>query len=72
MIVETHQLIIKEVFSPHLQLKKFRRERIKPLCKDEILTDDLFDKSFPSKYNNYYKFILTVVDLITEYTWLFH
>ena len=37
------QLIAKEVFSP--QIKKFRRERIIPLYKDETRSADLIDKS---------------------------
>ena len=51
--------LAKKVFSP--QITKFRRERIIPLCKDEALSADLIDKSSLSKYNNYYKFILTLI-----------
>ena len=57
----------KEVFSP--RITKFRRERIIPLYKDETWSLDLFDKSSLSKYNNNYKFILTVIDMLTEYAW---
>ena len=59
------QLLAKEVFSP--QITKFRRERIIPLYKDETWSADLIDKSSLSKYNNNYKFILTVIDIFTKY-----
>ena len=61
------QLLAKEVFSP--QLTKFRRQRIIPLYKDETWSADLIDKSSLSKYNNNYKFILTVIDIFTKYAW---
>ena len=61
------QLPAKEVFSP--QITKFRRERIIPLYKDETWSADLIDKSSLSKYNNNYKFILTVIDIFTKYAW---
>ena len=61
------QLLAKEVFSP--QITKFRRERIKALYKDETWSADLIDKSSLSKYNNNYKFILTVIDIFTKYAW---
>ena len=61
------QLLAKEVFSP--QITKFRRERIIPLYKDETWSADLIDKSSLSKYNNNYKFILTVIDIFTKYAW---
>ena len=61
-------LLAKEVFSP--QITKLRRERIIPLYKDETwLAADLIDKSSLSKYNNNYKFILTVIDIFTKYAW---
>ena len=62
-----HQLLAKEVFSP--QIRKLRRERIIPLYKDETWSADLIDKSSLSKYNNNYKFILTVIDIFTKYAW---
>ena len=55
------QLLAKEVFSP--QVRKFRRERIIPLYKEETWSADLIDKSSLSKYNHNYKFILTVIDI---------
>ena len=61
------QLLAKEVFNP--QITKFRRERIIPLYKDETWSADLIDKSSLSKYNNNYKFILTVIDIFTKYAW---
>ena len=64
------QLLAKEVISP--QIKKFRRERIKPLYKDETWSADLIDKSSLCKYNNIKfnkKFILPVVDIFTKYEW---
>ena len=61
------QLLAKEVFSP--QVRKFRRERIIPLYKDETWSADLIDKSSLSKFNNNYKFILTVIDIFTKYAW---
>ena len=61
------QLLAKEVFSP--QITKFRRERTIPLYKDETLSADLIDKSSLSKYNNNYKFILTVIDIFTKCAW---
>ena len=61
------QLLAKEVFSP--QITKFRRERIIPLYKDETWSADLIDKSSLTKYNNNYKFILTVIDIFTKYAW---
>ena len=64
---QKQQLLAKEVFSP--QITKFRRERIIPLYKDETWSADLIDKSSLSKYNNNYKFILTVIDIFTKYAW---
>ena len=61
------QHLAKEVFSP--QITKFKRQRIIPLYKDETWSADLIDKSSLSKYNNNYKFILTVIDIFTKYTW---
>ena len=66
--IKTKQkLLAKELFSP--QITKFRRERIIPLYKDETWSADLIDKSSLSKYNNIYKFILTVIYIITKYAW---
>ena len=62
---QQQQQLAKEVFSP--QITKFRRERIIPLYKDETWSADLTDKSSLSKYNNIYKFILTVIDIFTKY-----
>ena len=62
---QQQQLLPKEVFSP--QITKFRREIIIPLYKDETWSADLIDKSSLSKYNNNYKFILTVIDIFTKY-----
>ena len=67
MMEKQQQLLAKEVFSP--QMTKFRRERIIPLYKDERWSAALIDKSSPSKYNNNYKFILTVIDTFTKYAW---
>ena len=67
MMEKQQQLLAKEVFSP--QITKFRRERIIPLYKDETWSADLIDKSSLSKYNNNYKFILTVIDIFTKYAW---
>ena len=64
---QQQQLLAKEVFSP--QITKFRRKRIIPLYKDETWSADLIDKSSLSKYNNNYKFILTVIDNFTKYAW---
>ena len=47
---QQQQQLAKEVFSP--QITKLRRERIKPLYKDETWSVDLIDKSSLSKYNN--------------------
>ena len=63
MMEKQQQLLAKEVFSP--QITKFRRERIIPLYKDETWSANLIDKSSLSKYNNNYKFILTVIDIFT-------
>ena len=62
---QQQQLLAKEVFSP--RITKFRRERIIPIDKDETWSADLLDKSSLSKYNNKYKFILTVTDVFTKY-----
>ena len=67
-MVEKQQLLATEVFSP--QITKFRRERIIPLCIDETLSADLIDKSSLSKYNDFYRFILTVIDIFTKYAWV--
>ena len=64
---QQQQLLAKEVFSP--QITKFKRQRIIPLYKDETWSADLIDKSSLSKYNNNYKFILTVIDIFTKYAW---
>ena len=61
------QQLAKEVFSP--QITKFKRQRIIPLYKDETWSADLIDKSSLSKYNDNYKFILTVIDIFTKYAW---
>ena len=61
------QQLAKEVFSP--QITKFKRQSIIPLYKDETWSADLSDKSSLSKYNNNYKFILTVIDIFTKYAW---
>ena len=65
--IKTKQLLATEVFSP--QITKFRRERIKPLYKDETWSADLIDKSSLSKHNNKYKFMLIVIDIFTKYSW---
>ena len=67
MMGKQQQLLAKEVFSP--QITKFRRERIKPLCKIETWLADLIDKSSLNKYNNNYKYILAVIDILTKYAW---
>ena len=64
---QQQQQLAKEVFSP--QITKFKRQRIIPLYKDETWSADLIDKSSLSKYNNNYKFILTVIDIFTNYAW---
>ena len=61
------QQLAKEVFSP--QITKFKRQRIIPLYKDETCSAYLIDKSSLSKYNNNYKFIITVIDIFTKYAW---
>ena len=65
---QQQHFLAKEVFSP--RITKFRRERIIPLYKDETWSADLIDKSSLSKYNNNYKFILTVIDIFTKYAWV--
>ena len=64
---QQQQLLAKEVFSP--QITKFKRQRLIPLHQDEKWSADLIDKSSLSKYNNNYKFILTVIDIFTKYAW---
>ena len=64
---QQQQQLAKEKFSP--QITKFKRQRIIPLYKDETWSADLIDKSSLSKYNNNYKFILTVIDIFTKYAW---
>ena len=64
---QQQQKLAKEVFSP--RITKYRRERIIPLYKDETWSADVIDKSSLSKYNNNYKFILTVIDIFTKYAW---
>ena len=64
MIEKQQQQLAKEVFSP--QITKFRRERIIPLYKDETWPADLIDKTSLSKYNNNYKFVLTLIDIFTK------
>ena len=64
---QQQHLLAKEVFSP--QITNFRRQRVIPLYKDETWSADLIDKSSLSKYNNNYKFILTVIDIFTKYVW---
>ena len=67
MMEKQQQQLAKEVFSP--QITKFKRQRIIPLYKDETWSADLIDKSSLSKYNNKYKFILTLIDIFTKYAW---
>ena len=64
---QQQQQLAKKVFSP--QITKFKRKRLIPLYKDETWSADLVDKSSLSKYNNIYKFILTVIDIFTKYAW---
>ena len=64
---QQQQLLAKEIFRP--QITKFRRERIITLYKDETWSADLIDKSSLTKYNNIYKFIITVIDIFTKYAW---
>ena len=66
-VEKQQQQLAKGVFSP--QMTKFKRQRILPLYKDETWSGDLIDKSSLSKYNNNYKFILTVIDIFTKYAW---
>ena len=66
-MIEKQQQLAKEVFSP--QITKFRRQRIISLYKDETWSADLIDKSSLGKYNNNYKFILTVIDIFTKFAW---
>ena len=66
-IEKQQQQLAKEVFSP--QITKFKRQKIKLIYKDETWSADLIDKSSLSKYNNNYKFILTVIDIFTKYAW---
>ena len=66
-IEKQQQQLAKEVFNR--RTTKFRRKRIMPLYKDETWSADLIDKSSLSKYNNNYKFILTVRDIFTKYAW---
>ena len=70
IMMEQQQLLAIEVFSP--QITKFRRERIIPLYKDETWSADLIDKSSLSRYNNNYKFILTVKIYSQNMHGLFH
>ena len=49
---QQQQLLAKEVFSS--QIKKFKRQKIITLYKDETWSADLIDKSSLSKYNNNY------------------
>ena len=65
-MMEKQQLLAK-VFSP--QITKFRRERVIPLYKDDTSSADSIVKLSLSKYNNNYKFILTVIDIFTKYAW---
>ena len=64
---QQQQLLAKEVFSP--QITKFKRERIILQYKNETWSADLIDKSSLSKYNNSFKFKLTVIDIFTKYAW---
>ena len=66
-IEKQQQQLAKEVFSP--QIRKFKRQRIIPLYKDETWSADIIGKSSLSKYNNNYKFLLTVIDIFTKYAW---
>ena len=62
--LEKQQQLAKEVFSP--QITKFKRQRIIPLYKDETWSADLIDMSSLSKYNNNYRFILTVIHIYSQ------
>ena len=64
-VEKQQQQLAKKVFSP--QITKFKIQRKIPLYKKETWSADLIDKSSLSKYNNNYKFILTVVDIFTKY-----
>ena len=62
--IKTKQLLAKGKFSP--QITKLNREKIMPLYEDEIWSADFIDKSSLSKYNKNYKFIVTVIDILTK------
>ena len=64
------QLLAKEVFTP--RITKFRTEKLIPRYKKETWSADLIDKSSLNKFNNNYKFILTVTDIFTKYAGLLH
>ena len=63
---QQQQQLAKEKLSP--RITKFRRERIIPFYKDETWSADLIDKSSLNKYNNNFKFLLTVIDIFTKYS----
>ena len=45
------------------------KTEIIPLYNDKKWSADLIEKSSLGKYNNNYKFILTVIDIFTKYAW---
>jgi hypothetical protein len=57
--------ITHEIFAPII--RKFPREKIKPLYIDAIWSIDLIDKTNISKYNNNYQFIFTIIDNFSKY-----
>eukprot|EP01038_Epipyxis_sp_PR26KG_P020505 gene20505-29029_t len=58
-----------EVHKP--KLKKFSRRKVYAKRVYEILGCDLVDLTFWSNENNGYKFLLTIVDVLSKYAWAY-
>ncbi len=64
---QTKSDLTREDFKP--QRRNFKTMKVHFFYKDETWSPDLIDKSSLAQYNSNYKFILTVIDIFTEYAW---
>ena len=51
-------------------IKKFKKRKIYSSFRDNILGVDLADMQSLSKYNKGIKYLLCVIDLLSQYTWV--
>ena len=50
--------------------RRFQRRKIYAKCIDDLWQADLADVSSLSKFNDNFKFLLTCIDVLSEYSWV--